>query len=152
MTATKRPLALVGAAALLGLALSACGGGASDAPDDASVKEFCDVVKENSREPDLADDDYDAQVEALHDWADALKEVGTPADITAEARKGFEVQVDTLSEIDSDDLEKAGDDDSYLADEFSDDDKDNIGALVKYQIETCSEPEAGVPESDESDR
>lgn len=94
--------------AVLLLALAGCGGDDADAaPDDASRSDFCEAFLD---EPDGFDsDDPDEAVDAAHDYADTLREVGTP-DVSDDAREGFEVYVDFLAGLeagDADELEDA---------------------------------------------
>ncbi|QIX25239.1 hypothetical protein ncot_00540 [Nocardioides sp. JQ2195] len=112
-----RRLALVGASlALLG-GLTACGG----APDDASKDDFCDAAKK------IDASSFDDAKDAVED----LNDVGTPEDISDDARDGFEFFVDEVGDADSeDDLPKDED--------LSDDEKKQSEAFFKYITETCS--------------
>src|SRR5690606_28582327 len=95
MTRLKRPLASAGAATLLALALTACGGGA---PSDASVDDYCDAVRNTTNQEDffkaVEDEDWDKLADLIEDQAKELEEVGTPDDISDEEREGFEIQLD----------------------------------------------------------
>ncbi len=129
MTRIKRPVAAVGAAVLLGFSLSACGG----APTDASKDDFCDAVNSDA----LADVDFsdeDAYLDAVQEQAEELEDVGTPDDISDDAREGFEIYVDAIGDLDSDDLENPED----LEGEFSDDENEKVGEFFTYQAETCT--------------
>lgn len=119
MTRIKRPAAAVGAAVLLAFSLTACGG----APTDASKDDFCKVAL------DQPGDDVDA----IHNWADDLEEVGTPEDIPDDARDGFETLIDVAKDINEDDLKE----DSNFEDEFSDEEQDNFAAYGEYLTKTC---------------
>ena len=111
------------AAAVLLLTLAGCGGddGADDdgsaasAPEDASRADFCEAFLDEPA--DFDSDDVDAAVAAAHDYADRLREVGTP-DVPDEAREGFEVYVDFLAGLSADDA--GGLDDADPAEVFSD--------------------------------
>ena len=137
-----RSLAATGCLALattLGASLSACsgddGGSGASAPDDASLEEFCSAFNDLFDDvlSKAASDDSAAAVRALKDWAAEIGEVGTPEDMPAEARNGFEVFVDQARELDEDatlaDLEKFGEDvsegDQADAEAFSDWTQDN---------------------------
>ena len=163
MKPIKRKMATVSTAVLLGLSLVACGGDDGDGGSDdkgsddskaASVEDFCAATDEPPGADDIEDDDYDAQADALNDWAKDLEETGLPEDAPDDAREGFEIQIDVLKELDSGDLEKAADDDNFLEDEFSLDEQDKVKAFTKYRVETCSgdpSDDASSDDSDESD-
>lgn len=116
---------------LVGATSAACGGSADDAPEDASKGDFCDVVIENNPFTDQDDppsqDDFD-------DWVDELKDVGTPDNISDEARDGYEVLVDALDDIDVDDIDQDEDFDKYVDDE---DDRLDVEAFSTYLIGEC---------------
>lgn len=98
MTPLKRRVATVSAPLLLAFSLTACGGGGgSDAPDNASQEEFCKAFTDT---PDGED------ANAAHDYADKLKDVGTPDSIDGDAREGFELYVDFLGDVSDDDIKK----------------------------------------------
>lgn len=113
MTANRMTLLQrLGAGALLTTTLVACGSPqGADAPKDTSVADFCEVMSELS----LAN---------ANDFVDELVEVGTPADIPADAREGFEIMID-----------KATDDDITTTDQ------EKVLALTTYLESTC----AGIP-------
>jgi hypothetical protein len=129
------------AAVLLAISLSACGGdGGSSAPDDASVEEFCDsyskgqIAAFTEMDPDASEQEQgEAMLDALKEWADEMADGGTPEDMPDEARDGFELMVDTLADLDADDIENLQD----LEDEFSDDERDAAAALTTYVNENC---------------
>ncbi|MDQ6524720.1 hypothetical protein RB608_13960 [Nocardioides sp. LHD-245] len=79
-----------GAASLLAITLTGCGG----SPGDASTEDFCAVWAGDSGN----------SVDAARDRAAALDEVGTPDDIGDDARSGFEVFVEQLGDVDEDQL------------------------------------------------
>lgn len=142
MTPIKRPLASAGAAVLLALSLTACGGGA---PTDASVKDFCDAVSGSSSDAAFTkaftDKDWDKLADLVKEQADDLEKVGTPKDISDDAREGFEIQLDAAKDIDADDIEEAltkgGDENPFEAD-LSKDEKKKVEAFSEYQAKTCS--------------
>ncbi len=130
MTRIKRPAAAVGAAVLLAFSLSACGG----APTDASKDDFCEAVNDQSAFEGVDIEDADAYVDALKEQAESLEEVGTPDDISDDAREGFDVYIDAIGDIDADDIENPDD----LEDAISKDDQDKVEKFFEYQAETCT--------------
>lgn len=140
MTRTRVSLSV--AAVVAGFTLSACG--ASGAPTDASAKEFCDAYASMFDDLDVSDLDNmpteEEMADSIHTWADKMEEVGTPEDISDEAREGFELQIEQAGEIDADDLKS----DSEGLEEFSEEDKTRSSAFDDYATETCGAPE--VPE------
>lgn len=142
MTPIKRPLAAAGAAVLLALALTACGG----SPTNASEKDYCEAVNGINDNEDLikavTDEDWDKAADLLKDSAEEIEEVGTPEDIPDDAREGFELQLDASADISGDDLEKAFKDqeDPFEAD-LSGDEKKKVEAYNEYENETCSDTE-----------
>lgn len=147
MLRIKRPLIATGAAVIMGLSLSACGG---DAPTDASEEEFCDVAMDQSWYEDLGEDDYEGFVDAAKDYAERLEEVGTPEGIPDDAREGFEISVDTAKDLDAGEIEdavkeaqeaaEAGEEapEDPLEAELSDEEADNLEAFNTYAAETCN--------------
>ncbi|MFC6285424.1 hypothetical protein ACFP3Q_05770 [Nocardioides sp. GCM10027113] len=110
----------IGRAALVaGLAaagLAGCGSdGGSSAPDNASTEDFCGAYLSVFDDMDFSEVPSDEEAaEMMRQWGDRLAEVGTPEDMSEEARDGFELVVDTLGEIDADtsaqDIEDLGED------------------------------------------
>lgn len=149
MTPLKRPLAGAGAAVLLALSLSACGGGA---PTDASEKDFCEAVQGNADSAEFGqafqDEDWDKLADLIKEQTEKIEEVGTPEDIPDDAREGFEIQLDQAGDLSADDVEEAftqGDDNPFMV-EVSDDEKKKIEAFTAYQTETCASEVPDVPE------
>lgn len=97
--------------------------GLNGPPEDASQEDFCAVALE------APGDDVDA----IHDWAAEMAEVGTPEDIPDDAREGFELLVDTAKDISEEDL-----DNENFADEFSADEEDAFTAYGGYVGEACA--------------
>ncbi len=132
MTRIQLPAA-VAATALLALSLSACGG----PPTDASKPAFCEVANDRSWAEDLpADADGEQIVDGFVSWSEDLDEVGTPEGIPADARKGFEVTVDYLGDLDPDDFEDLGDA-AEVTDDLSEDEQEQVDAYNAYVAETC---------------
>jgi hypothetical protein len=138
-------LALTSTVLLVGAATSACGGGG--APADASEKDFCDtqsslfddLLPEDMANPELPSNEEMAQ--AVKDWGQELEEIGTPEDISDDARAGFEQLVEQAGEIDAADftidrleeLEQGGADASEAAQREAE-------AFADYLTETCGNP------------
>ena len=87
MTPIKRPLAAAGAAVLLGLTLTACGGGY---PTDASEKEFCggfeDIITATSAVK--GDEPTEGEWEDIQKAYEDLGEIGTPEGISTPSATG----------------------------------------------------------------
>ena len=112
-----------------------CGGGA---PTDASTDDFCGVfddfyatVGELGAEADDAD-----VIKALKKTGEDLEEIGTPKDISEDARAGFELTVKTIADLDEDATQEELDD---LEKEFSDEETKQSDAFDEYLSETCDE-------------
>lgn len=91
--------------------LTACGGSSAkgaDAPADAKQETFCSIISDI----DLSDP---------KSFVDDLAKTGTPAEIPADARAGFEVMIDNAT-----------------ADKISDGDQEKVNAFVAYFTTTCS--------------
>ena len=145
-THTRTRLAVSATVLLVGAAVSACGGGGSGAPDDASEKDFCQT--QTSLLEDLMTDMSDPQLpsdedmaKAVKDWGKKIEEVGTPEDISDDARKGFERVVEMANDIDPADfsiekleeLEQGGADASEKA-------QKQAQAFTDYLTEKCGSP------------
>ncbi|MDN5746019.1 MAG: PT domain-containing protein, partial [Nocardioidaceae bacterium] len=147
MIPLKRPLAAAGAAVLLGLSLSACGG----SPTDASTDDFCDAVQGLS-DPDgefvkaVKDKDWDAVADAVKKQANNIEDVGTPKNMSEDARKGWELTLDEAKGISGDDIKKSFEDnkDPFDEDDLSKDEQKNIDAFQDYQDDTCDSDDAGT--------
>jgi hypothetical protein len=135
MFATKT-LAAAGLLVMTG-ALAACGGGSSStaatgaaaAPTGASTTDFCSTFQ------NMANDSTPKQA------ADKLQAVGTPSDMPADARHGFEVLVDHLEVMPDTSQSK-----DLLAMEqgLSASDQKDVLAFTTYLTKAC------VPESSPS--
>jgi hypothetical protein len=88
-----------------------CGGAGASAPSDASVEDFCAAkdwfVAEGLAR--LSGGDFpppqDVLAELAQDWAEEYARVGTPENISPDARVGFERFLDRLDDIDGGDVE-----------------------------------------------
>ncbi len=127
------------AAPLLAIGLLAgCGDDAAeaqDSPKDATVEEFCapwvDLITNFSDKEDISDEDA---VKLARDTADKLREAGTPKDIPADARKGFELIIKKIDDLPEDASKQEVEDFQKLTDEeqkYSD-------ALFAYLAQTCA--------------
>ena len=134
MTPLKR-VAAVTAPLLLALSLTACGGGASGAPDDASKEDFCEAFTSTPEGGDS--DDVDANIDAAHDYGDKLADVGTPSDIDGDARDGFEAYVDAIKDLDKDDIDEF--EDAENADDVFGDDGDKVTAFITEASTLCAD-------------
>lgn len=138
MNRIKRPAVTLGAAALLAVSLTACGGGgASGAPEDASTDDFCSAFEDYGTAFSSVEGEKPTEEEfdEIIDKVDAISEVGTPEDISEGEREGFEIFVDELGDLDYSDVEDA--EGSNLV-EVSDDDNAKVEEFVTYAGETCS--------------
>lgn len=140
-----------GAAGLVLLAglVTACGGGGEagaggeGAPGDASRQEFCEAYAGLFADFGAIDpDDTGAGIEAFQAWADDMRQVGTPEDIPEDARRGFTVVLDSISEIDPDATEEEL---AALGEDLSQGDQDSGQAFVEYATETCPDAMKGIP-------
>jgi hypothetical protein len=140
MNRFMRPAAAAGAAAVLALSLTACGGGAgSDAPTDASTDDFCGAYQGfaeamgGSGGEDISEDAWNSVQDAI----DEMAEVGTPEDISDEQRQGFEVFVNEISDLSYDDVKDASAEDEIV--EVSEEDDAAVDEFGSYAGETCAE-------------
>ncbi|TIC82237.1 hypothetical protein E8D34_17315 [Nocardioides sp. GY 10113] len=159
MTRHTRPFRGTAAAVVLlgGLIgpLAACGGdgetggagegtSAQDAPTDAPLERFCELANDSSWMTEVADGDYAGMADALHAYVAELEELGTPADIPADAREGFVILNDAVARITAEGLEKVDNSaDLDGADPFGIDltaeQQDKINAYNVYQAEACAD-------------
>lgn len=144
MTSIKRPLAAAGAAVLMGLTLTACGG---SYPTDASKDDFCggfkDIVTASTglKGEEPSEDEWKKIQEAYGDLGDT----GTPKGIGDDERKGFEAMVKAITDLDYKDAKKAfGDKDGESSvPGVSKDDEDDIEKFTKYVGTTCADALSG---------
>jgi hypothetical protein len=120
------------------------GGGADDAP---SAKDFCGALKAFQDDFAAADPtkDLKAYIQTLKGAADKLENVGTPEDMSADAKAGFDFYVKKIKALDDnatvDDLAGIGD--------VSDEDQTKLDALDDYVAKTCPDLE-GEPDGSPS--
>lgn len=103
--------------------LAGCGGDTSSTekpaesgpPTDASVSEFCGTFKDIAQDVvKLGKDAKDSEVvAAIKDAGGQLEKVGTPKDISSDARSGYELTLKMIDDLDDnatqEDLAKAED-------------------------------------------
>ena len=129
---------------LLGL-LAGCGGddssgsAASDGggmPTDASTEEFCgaflDLIQQ-AQEAGSDISDADA-VKLAKDLAEKLEEIGTPADMPADARRAFESAIDKINDLPDDATQ---DDMDAAAGDLTDEEQADQEALSTYLTQKC---------------
>lgn len=114
----------------------------SGAPTDASTEDFCGTFEDFVSETQaLGAEPTAAQVvDALKGVAETLQEVGTPEDVPADARAGFELVVTTIEELPQDATEQQV---SELDKDFSEEESAQSDAFDAYLQETCQP--AGEP-------
>jgi hypothetical protein len=145
-TTIRARLTLTSAVLLVGAVTAACGGGGG-APSDASEDGFCEAA--NSLLTDLMPDDMSApevpsdedMARAVKDWGTRMEEVGTPEDISDDARAGFEAVLDQIEEIEASDfsaenLEELGDGGAEASEEV----QRQAEEFGDYVTETCGDP------------
>uniref|UniRef100_UPI0031380E7D hypothetical protein n=1 Tax=Nocardioides psychrotolerans TaxID=1005945 RepID=UPI0031380E7D len=110
---------------------------------DASQDEFCEKYTTGflgafeEIDPEASEQEQaEAILESLKSWADDMSEVGTPEDMSDEARDGFELTIESIQDLNADDLQ---DEEAMaeLEDELSGDDKAAAEALQKYVTDNC---------------
>jgi hypothetical protein len=128
----RKALAAAGLVVALTGSLTACGGGSDStggggsggAPTDASKDAFCGTLKDQSSDA------------APKDVAARMKSVGTPSDINAPARRGFEVLVDKMSQLSSSNPSDA--DIAKMAKDFAKQDLADVQAFIAYYVQKCA--------------
>lgn len=116
--------------------LTGCTSGAG-APADAEEQAFCaDYVTywELVAEAELNEQGIEDAARVAREWGRDLELVGTPADIPAEARDGFEVLVEALETIEDDDTQA---DVNALEEDFSGSETDAVETFIAWANQTC---------------
>ncbi len=112
----------------------------SGPPADASEEDFCANYQSSLEKVGAAaaagggDAEY---VAAVKEWGAAMEETGTPADVSAAARSGFETMVTMISDLA--DTATQEDFDAIDAD-LSDEVKAQVDEFETYTTETCPSP------------
>ena len=126
------------AVATLALVAGATAGcGASGPPTDASEKDFCGVFEDFYAEMGEmgADASTSDGIKALKKVAEELKEVGTPEDISDDAREGFELTIEAIESIEDDATEEEIG--KLLEEDFSKEEQEKADAFDEYLEKTC---------------
>ncbi len=124
--------------ACLGLCVG-CGGPGEAAPTDASIDDFCAAREWFTTEgmERLSKDEFpppdDALAALAQDWAKEFTRVGTPENMSPDARAGFEKAVDRL-----DDLEGGEVDDMVWDWQGEDHQSKEAEVFRNYMSNTCS--------------
>ncbi len=131
-----KKLSLLAAMALLLGFLAGCGDDSSDAPEGASVEDFCGVfldLAQTAQEQGAGASDADA-VKLLKDLADKLEDVGTPDGMPEDAQDGLELLIDKIKDLPDD---ATAEDLANVEKDFSEEDKANQEALQTYLSKEC---------------
>ena len=128
MKETGMRIALAAAGLVLVGGMTTACGGAGSAPDDASDKDFCKALKGVPTGEDSSQEDLDK-------WVSTLKDTGTPKGISDDERKGFEVLVDALDDVDVDDVKDNSDFEDLVKDSG---DLKNATKFSAYYEKTCT--------------
>ena len=146
-TGLKTAVKFAGIVLVLG-GLAGCGDdggdGGSSASDDATKDGFC--KKFNGLYDNLlgaSADDTSKAIAGVKEWADEMEDYGTPSEMSAQARKGFEVVVDTIQDLDED---AKLEDFQNLDDELSAADNKAAEAFGAWTTKECPAPDLqGLP-------
>ena len=131
-----KKLSLLAVMALLLGFLAGCGDDSSDAPESASVEDFCGVfldLAQTAQEQGADASDADA-IKLLKDLADKLEEVGTPEDMPEDARDGLQLLIDKIKDLPDD---ATAEDLANVEKDFTEEDKANQEALQTYLADKC---------------
>ena len=134
-------LTVVSTMLLVGAVTAACGNGGGDgAPADATKDEFCKAQSSLFADLDLTDADAalpseKEMADAMHSWAAKVEKVGTPDNISDEARKGFEETIKAAKDISEADLKSP--DLNALENGMSKDAQKQVEAFTTYVNDTC---------------
>ena len=108
----------------------------SGAPTDGSSSDLCTALQAGSTIKDGAD---------VADFASGLEKAGTPSDIPADARKGFEVYVGVLDKVDP--KATAQDLKNMKNVNLSKADQTNVQAFLTYASTACAPSAPSAPAS-----
>ena len=117
--------------------LASCGGPGSDAPRHASIDDFCTaknwmVVEGTDRFFASGLPSDDELVQLVHEWGDELARVGTPPNMSPDARAGFEKLVARLDGLEAGDV-----DEGSFNWEDGDWENDEEASFANYVTNTC---------------
>ncbi|MCD4523620.1 hypothetical protein [Nocardioides sp. cx-173] len=127
-------IALIAASlVLVGGTATACGG----APTDASKEDFCASFTKINESASFSPGEEPTKddIKKVKDAVKDFEETGTPEDIPDDAREGFEIFTEAISDIDDDAAAKDLDE----IDDISGDDKKKFDAFGEYVAKTCTE-------------
>lgn len=133
-----RPFAAACLLVALAGSVTACGG---DSPTDASEDDFCGAITDVSDALDaLVDPDTPAskkQWSAIQESYDQLAEVGTPEGVSTDQREGFELLVESMSDLAE---EQSGGDpeSSEVVPDVAEGDQDKVDDFLAYSLDTCA--------------
>jgi hypothetical protein len=137
---------IAGVVLLLG-GLAGCGGDggddAEDAPKSASKDGFCKEF--NGLYDQLLGgdpDDTSKAIKGVKAWADDMEDYGTPKEMSEEARKGFEVVIGTIQDLDEN---TSMEDFQNLDDDLSAADNKAAEAFGDWTTENCPKPDVNLP-------
>lgn len=68
-------------------------------PSDASTEDFCVAYFEILEKDGITDGTPEEKADAYQEWAAELERVGTPPDMPEDARSGYEIMIDVLSDV-----------------------------------------------------
>ena len=80
-------------------------------------------------------------VEALRTWAEELEQVGTPDDMSDQAREGFELIVRAAADLEPGDVDNL----AHLGEDFSEDEMAATEAFEDYATQHCESPFGDPP-------
>ena len=115
---------------------------------DASLDDFCDAYFSlfsggmDEVDPRASAEEQDAaMVEALRTWAKELEAVGTPDDMSEQAREGFELIVRAAADLEPGDVDNL----ALLGEDFSEDEMAATEAFEDYATQHCESPFGDPP-------
>jgi hypothetical protein len=151
--------ALIAASLVLVAGLGAGCSGGDDTEPEASAEtsasepategEFCEAYTSLARQFEGQQPPNEkAAVEAIRQWGDDLTEVGPPEEIPADARKGYDLLVGTVAQLE----EGAGQEDiERLTKAYTKAQQTSSNAFGDWVTETCPlQPPSGSPSEDSS--
>jgi len=123
---------------LVAASLVLIAGTATGCSSSASKEDFCDGYDNFIKalvDIDAESDDYGKK---LKEAASEFEDVGTPDDISDDAKEGLEIVLDAIQDLDDD---ASAEDISNLDADLSEDERKKADAFEEYLAKTC--PDAG---------
>lgn len=115
-----------------------CGGDSDDkaAPETTSTDDFCTAYKSlfSSFEGATTPPSDAEAVTAIKDWADEMEQTGTPEDIPADAKEGFDLVLETIADIPDDATKQEI---QQLTEDLSTEEQKASDAFGTWASETC---------------